>query len=153
MIHMILLGAFIYSSFLAITQVPQDIASFLLGLQVPPIAVIIGIIVMYIVLGCFMDILSALFLTLPIIFPTILALGFDPIWFGVLVVHIVEIAMITPPFGVNLFVVKGAAGDEVGLSEITRGIFPFIAADLVTLAIFIAFPELILFLPNLMLGK
>ena len=153
MIHVILLGAFIYSNFLAITQIPQDIAGFLLGLQVPPIAVLIGIMVMYIVLGCFMDILSALFLTLPIIFPAILALGFDPIWFGVLVVHIVEIAMVTPPFGVNLFVVKGAAGDDVELSEIIRGICPFVAADTITLAIFIAFPELILFLPNLMLGK
>ena len=150
---MILLGAFIYSNFLAVTQIPQEIADFLLGLQVPPIVVIFGIMTMYIILGCFMDILSALFLTLPIIFPAVLALGFDPIWFGVLVVHIVEIAMITPPFGLNLFVVKGAAGDQVELNEIIRGIYPFVAADIVTLAIFIVFPELILFLPNLMMGK
>lgn len=152
MIHLILLGAFIFGHFLAITLIPQQVASFLTGLPLPAILVLTGIMVMYIILGCFMDIVSALFLTIPIIFPAILDLGYDPIWFGVLVVHLVEMAMITPPFGLNLFVIKGSI-DGVTIGEIIRGITPFIVADVVTLAIYIAFPQVALFLPNQMLGS
>ena len=151
MIHAILLGAFIFSSFISITLIPQQISAFLSDLPVPPIVILLGIMAMYIVLGTVMDILSALFLTLPLIFPTVMALGYDPIWFGVLIVHLVGVAVVTPPFGINLFVIK-AAMPEAEMGDIMRGVMPFLAVDMVTLGIYIAFPQVALFLPNQMLG-
>jgi len=105
--------------------------------------------VFYIVLGCFMDSLSMILLTVPFIFPLVTALGFDPIWFGILLVTVVELGLITPPVGLNLFIIQGIARD-LRLIQVIRGILPFIAADILRLAILIAIPALALWLPGLM---
>ena len=107
------------------------------------------ILVFYLVLGRFMDSLSMILLTIPIVYPIVINLGYDPIWFGIIVVSVAEIGLITPPIGMNLFVVQNVA-PQVRTSDIIRGILPFIAADVIRLFLFVAFPAIILYLPSLM---
>jgi TRAP-type C4-dicarboxylate transport system permease large subunit len=101
------------------------------------------------VLGCILDSLSMILLTMPIVYPAILRLGYDPIWFGVIVVMMVELAALTPPFGINLFVLKSAVPDA-GMKTIIQAVIPFIIADFIIIAIYVAFPQISLFLPNMM---
>ncbi|RMH46077.1 MAG: TRAP transporter large permease subunit [Alphaproteobacteria bacterium] len=105
--------------------------------------------VFYIVLGCFMDAMSMILLTVPFVFPVIVALGFDPIWFGVVIVTVAELGLITPPVGMNLFVIQGVAGD-LPSGTVMRGIVPFLLADMVRLAVLIALPQIALWLPGFM---
>jgi C4-dicarboxylate transporter DctM subunit len=149
MIFLILIAAFIFTRMLNVTGVTTQIVTGISSLDVPPLVVLIGIMLLYIFIGTFMDFLPALFMTLPVVFPIILRLGYDPIWFGVLIVHLDEMSLITPPFGLNLFVMKGVI-PEANVSDIIKGVFPFIVVDFVTLAIYIAFPQIALFLPSLM---
>jgi tripartite ATP-independent transporter DctM subunit len=151
MIQVILLSAFIFGYFMAVTLLPQKLAAWLTSLPIPGLGIIIVIMLVYVILGAFMDMLSVMFITVPIIFPTIVALGFNPIWFGILMVQVIEMGMITPPFGINLFVMKGTVPD-VPFNEIIAGIWPFVVAQLVTLGFLIAFPDIALFLPDKMLG-
>lgn len=148
-ILIIIAGAFLFTYFVGISRIPSTTSEFLTGLNVPGLSIIISIMIMYILLGSFMDVVPALFLTLPIIFPTVIALGYSPIWFGILIVHIVEVGMITPPFGINLFILRGVFPEAKSI-EVIRGVVPFIVVDFVTLAIYIAFPQVALFLPNMM---
>jgi TRAP-type C4-dicarboxylate transport system permease large subunit len=99
----------------------------------------------------FLDAIGMMMLTLPIIFPAVIALGYDPIWFGIIIVKMCEICLITPPVGLNVYIVRSVAPD-IPLEEIFRGIIPFVAMDVLTVALFIAFPQIITFLPNQMLG-
>jgi TRAP-type C4-dicarboxylate transport system permease large subunit len=108
--------------------------------------------IMYLIIGMFVDMVAALFITLPVIFPAMMKLGFDPIWFGVLIVMQCEIALISPPFGLSLYIVKGVVKD-VTMNEVIKGIFPFFVVDLIVLALYIAFPQIALFLPQQMMGK
>jgi tripartite ATP-independent transporter DctM subunit len=149
MILFILTGAFILSYFLTMTQAPMRLANFLSTLPIPPIAIIGSILLMYLALGCIMDVFSAVIVTLPVIFPVVVALGYDPIWFGVLTIIVCEMGLETPPVGLNLFVVSGM-DREVPLSAIYRGVIPFIAVELLILVLIILFPQIALFLPNLM---
>ncbi|MFN7633854.1 MAG: TRAP transporter large permease subunit, partial [Acetobacteraceae bacterium] len=105
--------------------------------------------VIYLVLGCFMESLSMILLTVPVLFPVVMALGFDPVWFGIFVVMATELSLITPPLGLNLFVIQGVIRD-IRLSTIYGGIFPFVAADIIRVLIIIAFPGIVLFLPGVM---
>jgi C4-dicarboxylate transporter DctM subunit len=107
------------------------------------------ILLMYFVLGCLLDSLAMVLLTIPIVFPIISALGFDPIWFGILVVMVVELGLITPPIGMNVFVIKGIARD-VPLESIFRGVLPFVLAQVVLIALLVAFPQIALWLPSTM---
>jgi len=100
-------------------------------------------------MGCFIDVLPGAVITLPILFPAVASLGFDPIWFGVLIVFLMEYGMVTPPFGMNLFVLKGIV-PEAPLSEIIRGVTPFLLAGLLILVLLVAFPQLSLWLPSMM---
>lgn len=149
MVFLIVIGAFIFGQFLAITRLPTSISSWITELPVAPIIVIIGIVIFYLILGLFIDMVAAMFITLPILLPAVIQLGYDPIWFGVLVVFLAEIALATPPFGLGLFIINGAIEDSK-LSDITIGAMPFILADFVILAILVAWPQVVLFLPNLM---
>lgn len=149
MVFLIVIGAFIFGQFLAITRLPTSISSWITELPVAPIVVIIGIVIFYLILGLFIDMVAAMFITLPILLPAVIQLGYDPIWFGVLVVFLAEIALATPPFGLGLFIINGAI-EGSKLSDITIGAMPFILADFVILAVLIAWPQLVLFLPNLM---
>lgn len=151
MIFFIIIGAFLFSYQFGITRIPMVTADFIGGLSVPPIVILVLIMIMYIVLGTFMDTLAMLFLTLPIIFPSTQVIGLNPIWFGILVVHVCELGMITPPFGVTLFAIKAAIPD-LDTGTLFRGIVPFFFADIVTLIILILFPQIALFIPNLMGG-
>ena len=149
MILLIVATAFIFSRFLSISRLPTMLSDLLVNLDVPRIVILLGVMLMYIVLGCFLDVLAVMFITLPIILPALEALGYDLIWMGVLMVHLIGIASITPPFGLNLFILKATLPDS-DLKEIFSGIFPFFIASVIVLAIYIAFPQLSLWLPSLM---
>lgn len=148
-IFTIVIGAFLFGYFLVITQTTQNVAAWMLSLPLGPYGILALILVMYIVLGAIMDELAMILLTIPIIYPVILKLGFDPIWFGVIVVMVVELGMIMPPIGMNVFVINSLAKD-VPLGTIYKGVTPFILSDLVRLAILVAFPWLSLVLPGMM---
>ncbi|GAB6147357.1 TRAP transporter large permease [Desulfocicer niacini] len=149
MIMFILTGAFILSYFLTMTQTPFKLADFLGSLPVPPMAIIGAIMIMYLLLGCVMDVFSAVIVTIPVIFPVVMQLGFDPIWYGVLMIIVCEMGLISPPVGLNLFIVS-AMDKTVPMSAIYRGVLPFIAIELVILALIIIFPQISTFLPSLM---
>ncbi len=143
----ILIGALIFGYFLTVTQVPQKITEFLTGLGLGPYGVLILIMLMYLALGCIMDAMAMIILTIPIVFPVIKALGFDPVWFGVIIVMTVELGLIHPPVGMNVFVIKSVIKD-VKLSTVFYGVMPFVLTDILRLAILIAFPILALWLPS-----
>ncbi|HXQ65058.1 MAG TPA: TRAP transporter permease [Alphaproteobacteria bacterium] len=145
----ILIGALLFGYFLTITQTPQNVTAFLTGLGLGRYGVLALIMLMYLVLGCLMDAMAMIILTVPIIFPVIKALGFDPIWFGVIIVMTVELGLIHPPVGMNVFVIKSVVQD-VKFSTIFKGVLPFIATDLVRLVLLIAFPLLATWLPRTM---
>jgi C4-dicarboxylate transporter DctM subunit len=148
MVFAVLIGTTIFGRLLSATQLPMELASFVVGLPVPPWVVLATIIAFYFVFGCIMGTLPLIVLTVPIFFPVIQALGYDPIWFGIVIVMVSEIGLITPPVGMNVFIIKGVAKD-VPLSTIFRGIFPFLGADIARLVTIIIFPQIALFLPNL----
>jgi len=149
MIFIIIIGAVIFSTFLTASTIPAKLAASVARLSVAPIYILLAILLFYIILGTFMDITSGLLLTLPVTFPLIIKLGYDPIWFGVISVLILEIGLITPPVGLNVFVMKGVAPD-VPIITIYRGIIPFFLAMLVCLALLILIPEIATFLPSVM---
>ena len=148
-LFLILIGAILFARFLTITEFPQAVAALMVGLDLGTFGTLGLILLFYIVLGCFMDSLAIILITVPIFFPTVTQLGFDPIWFGVIVVMVTELGLITPPFGLNVFVIKGEAPD-VPLKTIYAGVTPFIIADVIRLALLVAFPIIVLFLPNTM---
>jgi tripartite ATP-independent transporter DctM subunit len=143
----VLIGALLFGYFLTITQTPQNVTAFLTGLGIGKYGVLALIMLMYLVLGCLMDALAMIILTVPIVFPVIKELGFDPIWFGVIVVMTVELGLIHPPVGMNIFVIKSVV-EDVKISTIFYGVIPFIVTDLIRLVILIAFPILALWLPS-----
>jgi C4-dicarboxylate transporter DctM subunit len=145
----VLIGALLFGYFLTITQTPQNVTSFLTGLGIGRYGVLALIMLMYLVLGCLMDALAMIILTVPIIFPVIKELGFDPIWFGVIIVMTVELGLIHPPVGMNVFVIKSVVKD-VSFTTIFKGVLPFILTDILRLVILIAFPIIALWLPTKM---
>ena len=145
----ILIGALMFGYFLTITQTPQKIAGFLTGMGFGAYGVLMLILVMYLILGCLMDAMAMIILTVPILYPVIMQLGFDPIWFGVIIVMTVELGLITPPVGMNVFVIKSVL-PENSFSTIYRGVAPFVVTDIIRLAILVAFPALSLWLPATM---
>jgi C4-dicarboxylate transporter, DctM subunit len=148
-IFTVLIGALLFGYFLAVTQTPQKVTMLLTGLGLGRYGVLALIMVMYLVLGCLMDALAMIILTVPIIFPVIAALGFDPIWFGVIIVMTVELGLIHPPVGMNVFVIKTVV-PEVSFLTIFSGVLPFIVTDMLRLMILIAFPAIATFLPERM---
>lgn len=148
-IFLILIGATMFGMFLTLTRVPQKLAATLLEWNLGAYPTLFIILAFLILLGCVLDAMAMMILMVPILFPVILALGFDPIWFGIIMVLTVELALITPPVGLNIFVLLSLA-PGVSIATIYRGVLPFVAADMVRLGILIAFPILVLFLPNTM---
>ena len=149
MLFLILIGALMFAEFVNITTMPKDLIAFATRWDVSPVMVLAGIMVMYVLLGTAMEELSMILLTVPVLFPLIVHLGIDPIWFGVLIVVVVEIGLISPPVGMNLFVLKTLL-PQVPTGTVFRGVLPFMFADCVRLAILIAFPVISLYLPSLM---
>ncbi len=147
MLFTILIGASIFANFVNFTSLPQDLQTFVSQFNVHPMMVVVAICVIYVILGTAMEELSMILLTVPIFFPLIVHLGLDPIWFGVLIVCVVEIGMISPPVGMNIFVISSMLPD-VPTSSIWRGVMPFLFADILRLALLIAFPAITLWLPK-----
>jgi tripartite ATP-independent transporter DctM subunit len=152
MIYVILVGAHVFGPFLARTGLPGALSDWMIGLGLGPYGTLAIILLALIILGCFLEGFAMLVLTLPILFPTVVALGFDPIWFGVIMVIVLEMGLITPPVGVNVFVVKSIARD-VPLGQMFRGVLPFWGAMMVCTLLLIIFPQIATFLPQTMFGR
>jgi C4-dicarboxylate transporter DctM subunit len=150
MIFVIVIGAMLFGAFMTISGLPAALVSFIGGINLPPIGVLVIMLIIYVFLGCIMDSMALTLITLPIIFPLILSLGFDPIWFGVLFTINIEMALITPPIGINVFIISGMAKD-IPMYTIFKGVLPFLVAMVVCTALVIAFPNIALFLPGTMI--
>jgi len=148
MIFLIVIGAFIFMKFLGISKLPFALVKIIENLHLSKYIVFTGIIILYIILGMFLEVYSAVTFTIPIIYPVILALGFDPIWFGVIIVLIIEMGLITPPVGMNVFILGGMTG--IPLETIFKGIVPFFIAIFICIILLTIFPDIALFLPRTM---
>jgi tripartite ATP-independent transporter DctM subunit len=143
MIFFMIVGAEIFGYFLSVSRISYDLVDIVVGLNLPPYAILFSVLVLFMLLGCVMDSIAMLLLTVPVVFPVIQSAGFDPIWFGVICVITVELGLITPPVGMNVFVLKSVA-PEIPIQEIFKGVFPFVLSDLLRLALLILFPWLAL---------
>jgi C4-dicarboxylate transporter DctM subunit len=148
MIMLLIVGAFILMKFLAISKLPFMLAGTISGLQLPPYAIFAGIIILYILLGMFLDVFAAVVLTIPVIYPLVVAMGFDPIWFGVVIVLILEMGLITPPVGLNVYALAGVT--DIPLHTIFRGVLPFVVAMIICVFLLLVFPQIALFIPSKM---
>lgn len=149
----VLIGATIFSRFIAISGLRSIIVDAVIGWEFPSIVTIIIFILVYLVAGCFLDAMSIFAITLPIMFPIAMQLGFDPVWFGIVALMSAEMGLVTPPLGMNVYMVKAAAPKDVSLFDIFRGVVPFFFVMLLFLVLLVAFPPIITFLPNAMLGR
>ncbi len=145
----VLIGAWVFSNFVNLAGLPEALQDVVTGAGLAPMAVMAMILLIYVALGCVFESLSMLLLTVPIFFPLVIGLGFDPVWFGIVVVVVTEISLITPPVGLNVFVLKGVVGD-VSTATIFKGVTPFWVVDILRLALLVLVPSLVLFLPNSM---
>lgn len=153
MVMLLIAGAVVFGKFLAVTRIPFDIANWVGGFNLPPYMIMAIIIGIYFLGGCFMDALAFVTLTVPIFFPVVMSLEYDPIWFGIIIVMVTEMGVITPPVGINVYVVFGVARRVIGeipLESIFKGILPFLIAVIIGVIILMIFPQIILYLPNLM---
>jgi tripartite ATP-independent transporter DctM subunit len=147
-VMVIVAGATVFGHFIAVTRMPLELATWVTNLSIPPLGIMAVIVLLYLLGGTFMDSLAMITLTVPIIFPVVKELGFDPIWFGVIIVLVTEMGVISPPEGINMFVIKGIAKD-VPLTTIFRGVMPYLYAMIVTAIILLFIPQIATFLPNL----
>ncbi|MBN8290972.1 TRAP transporter large permease [Rhodobacter sp. NTK016B] len=145
----VLIGAVLFGYFLAITRSPQKLTEWLVGLDFSAHGTLALILIAFIIAGCILDTMAMILLLVPIVFPVVMHLGFDPIWFGVIIVMVAELGMITPPVGINVFVINTIA-KEVSLTTIFKGVLPFVVTDILRLIILVMFPALVLFLPSTM---
>ena len=150
MIFLIIIGAAIFSYFMTVTEIPFALAEFIGGLSVHPTIIMSSLLIMYIILGFFMEIMAVIMLTVPIIYPVLVTTGINPVWFGVLIVLTTMMAGITPPVGIVVYSV-GAIVKDIPLFTIFRGVWPFLYAMLIAMVILIAFPQISLWLPSMMI--
>ena len=148
MLFLVIMGAMILGYFFSVSRLPFDLASFVSALPVNRYLILVLILVVVLLLGCVMDSMAIVLLTIPVFYPMVLKLGFDPIWFGIIVVRVTEMGLITPPVGLNVYIIQGITGEDMG--TIFKGVFPFIIADICEIILLICVPQLSLFLPNLM---
>lgn len=149
MIYILIIGAMLIGYFMALSGLSISLADFVTNLPFSPMLILVSILLLFLVLGCLMDAFAMLLIIVPILFPVIVRLGFEPLWFAVLTVIMMEMGFITPPIGMNVFVLKGVATD-VSMGTIFRGILPFVVAIAVCVALVVAFPQIALFLPGVM---
>ncbi|OEU67473.1 MAG: C4-dicarboxylate ABC transporter permease [Desulfovibrio sp. S3730MH75] len=153
MVLLLVAGAVIFGKFLAVTRIPFDVAAWTSSFDLHPLIIMAMILVIYFIGGCFMDALALIMLTIPVFYPVVMGLGFDPIWFGIIIVLVTQIGVITPPVGINVYVVYGMAqkfAPSITLEEIFKGTIPFLLAIIVGLVLFAIFPQIILYLPQAM---
>ncbi|MFN0304868.1 MAG: TRAP transporter large permease [Burkholderiales bacterium] len=149
MLFMILIGALVFANYINFTSMPTDLKNFVTQFEIHPVMVIVAICAIYVILGTAMEELSMILLTVPVFFPIVMGLGFDPVWFGILVVVVVEIGLISPPVGMNLFVINSLL-PHIPTQTLFRGVTPFVIADVIRLGILIAFPAISLWLPSVL---
>jgi tripartite ATP-independent transporter DctM subunit len=149
MIYVIIIGANVMTYFVTVTHMPDNVIGLISGVQLPTFVVLAILLIVYLLLGSIFDTVAAMVITLPFVLPLITGMGYSPIWWGIVNVVVIEIGMITPPIGLNVFILHGVAPD-LPLSQIFRGIVPFLFADITRLVILVAFPVLILWLPALL---
>jgi C4-dicarboxylate transporter DctM subunit len=149
MIFVILFGALIFANFVEVTGLPAELNAWVAATNLSPIALILLITAIYVVMGMVLEILSMMLLTVPLFLPMVLAIGYDPVWFGIFVVLVCEVGLITPPVGLNLFVFRATAGN-ISVATISRGLIPFIVALLGMIGIIIFAPQVVTFLPGMM---
>jgi len=154
MLFLINVGALFYSRVLAVTRIPTELTLFLLNMDIPPTFILIGVLAIMFFLGMIMVPIGIYALLLPIVFPMIVKLGYDPVWFGVICLKLTEIGAITPPVGLNVYAMKGVIPHSmhISLEDIFRGIWPFCLCDIIVLVFLILFPKLSTWLPDLLLG-
>ena len=152
MMFFVLMGALVFAEFVSFSGMPEGLVEIVNGAGFPPLAVLVMMMLVYLVLGAILDSLAMILLTVPVFFPIVMAFGYDPVWFGILVVVVVEIGLITPPIGLNVFVLNAMLPD-VPASRIFRGVVPFIGADILRLAVLLLFPPISLLLPTLFFGN
>ena len=153
MVLVLIAGAVVFGKFLAVTRIPFDIANWVSAFDMPPFAIMGTIILIYFIGGCFMDSLALIMLTIPVFFPVVTGMGYDPIWFGIIIVLVTEMGVITPPVGINVYVVYGMCqkiAPDVTLEDVFKGIMPFMLSIVIGIALLFIFPQIILFLPGLM---
>jgi tripartite ATP-independent transporter DctM subunit len=153
MVMFLIAGAVVFGKFLAVTRIPFNIATWVGGLDLPPFAIMAVIVAIYFMGGCFMDSLAMIMLTIPVFFPVVMSLGYDPIWFGVIAVMVTEMGVLTPPVGINVYVVYGIAQrilPGISLEDVFKGSLPFVAAVVVSIACLMTFPIIATLLPSLM---
>ena len=149
-IFIIVIGGIIFARFLTYTGLVSDISEWMIALNLSPIAYLIGFAILYLILGMLIDPIAIMVMTLPVMFPIMTSVGYDPIWLGVIAIKLAEISLITPPVGLNVYVVRSASPVKLRLEEVFAGVTPFLIMDVFTLALLIAFPSIVLFLPSLM---
>lgn len=152
-IFVILIGGLLLSRMLAVVGVIDDMVAQITAVASDPVSFMIAASILYVVLGCFLDTTSMMVVTLPFLFPVVVKLGIDPIWFGIVLVKLIEISVVTPPVGINLFAVLGAVGKQATFRDVSFGVIPFILFDLIVLGLLIAFPALATWLPQQMIGS
>jgi tripartite ATP-independent transporter DctM subunit len=145
LIFFMLMGAEVFGYFLSVSRLPFSLAEAVSAFELTPLGILLCVLFLYMVLGCFMDSIAMMLLTVPVVYPLIMQAGFDPIWFGVITVLAVEVGLITPPVGMNVFVINATAR-HVPLGQIFRGVVPFIVSDMLRLALLVAFPAIALWL-------
>lgn len=150
MIYLIVIGANLFGYFITVAEFPQALIDAFKNAQISPATLIIMLMMLYLALGCVFDTMAAMVITVPFLSPLVVAAGFDPVWWGIMVLVLVEVGMITPPIGMNVFVLKGVVGPSLSLKDIFKGVMPFIGGDLIRIAILGAFPILTLWLPHML---
>lgn len=148
MIYLVMIGANIFMPFLAVTGIPASLSQFVSGLDLPPVVIMLVIMIVYVILGMFMDTMAMVLITIPIFFPLTAELGFSPIWFGIVVVRVMEVGMITPPVGLGIWVVSGIT--KTPIETVTRGVVPFIVADVFNFLLLLFVPGVVLLLPGVL---
>lgn len=149
---MLVAGATVFGHFLAVTRIPFEIANWVAAMPLPPFMIIAMIVLVYLIGGCFIDALALIMLTIPMFYPIVIDLGYNPIWFGVIIVLVTQMGVITPPVGLNVYVVSGIAR-EIQLETIFKGALPFLIALVIGTAFLVAFPQIVLVLPDLMFSN
>lgn len=153
MIMLLVAGAMVFGRFIAVSRLPYEMANWAANLQIPPFLIMVAILGIYMILGCFIDALAMVLLTVPIFYPVVVdVLGYSPIWFGVIIVMVVAMGVITPPVGMNVFIIKGVAKD-ISLETIFKGVWPFLIALCACILLLMVFPGIITFLPELLAGS
>jgi C4-dicarboxylate transporter DctM subunit len=150
-IFIIVIGGILLARFLTYTGLVTEISDWLLALGLPPLMYLLAFAVLYLILGMMIEPIAIMVMTLPVMFPIMVSVGYDPIWLGVISIKLAEISLMTPPVGLNVYVVRSASPVPLTLEQVFAGVMPFLAMDLITLTLLIAFPSIVLFLPNLML--